>query len=317
MLRVIPPGSGLMGCVMAGTVESQPVHRRMQGYPRADRPTIEQPVDPAAIRQANLKASLLRDASADVERYYKLDRHAELARRDRVAAGLRYASVTLPPPPPNGPGALPQALASAASATRSTPVLPSSLLHALQHAPVRTDSPEPGVQGGADVAAEPVPDGIVVEEQIASQAWLDATCPTAAIEFELAADRLGEAADFVGAKQSGLIAQALESLRRGINALADELVPPQDEPMVDEAGIPHPAGSRDYKNRLYVAFKEGIDSKSGAKLELIELESFDRRLQALVARIAAGVHGYPNHEEGRQLYVDVWRLVSSCRMNLG
>jgi hypothetical protein len=156
-------------------------------------------------------------------------------------------------------------------------------------------------------------DRIVVSRQEEAEAWLRKHAPAAAIEMDLAAERITEAGDNVGRRQSGLLAQGLESMRRALRALADELSPALPNDVLDRYGKECRTDEGGYVSRLHLALEASRDANGLFEHDKAELDLFHQRLTKLNRRIASGVHGSGDQQEAEQLYADVWRVVSVYR----
>ncbi|MBW8060010.1 MAG: hypothetical protein FVQ78_06670 [Solirubrobacterales bacterium] len=264
--------------------------------------------------------------------YYKLRRQAEMMRpAGAVTSALDKASLW---------GVLDQnrrtleatskPLAAVDAATRTAsraiqPTLPSHLSPGAQgpYPTVTSVSPTPSAQPPADASdphADPerAPrqiDQIVETHQQESEEWLGLAVPSASAELRLAAARLDEAADAVGAEQAALLAQGLGSVRRAIKMVADFLHPPNGKSTHDRFGDERKADDASYASRLSLVFQQSSDSKGRYLFDKAELDLFHRRLTRMIDRLGAGVHGEADFEEARQLYVDVWRLIGACRQS--
>lgn len=178
------------------------------------------------------------------------------------------------------------------------------------------DEDEEARQAIAPLAADGLVDQIVADQQHGAEIWLECVSPAAATEFRASQKRLAEAADVAGCEQPALLAQGLESLRRGLNRLADDLFPPQSSKVSDRFGEPRRADQGGYVSRLTLALGDAADSKDRSRLERVELELFSRGLNVLVSRLAAGVHGEGDFDESQRLYVHAWLVVGACRTYL-
>lgn len=166
------------------------------------------------------------------------------------------------------------------------------------------------------VPAEVESDSLVVSDHADSEAWLQFVAPAAKVEFKLAKDRIREAADAIGAEQAGLLAQAVESLRRALDKLADRLYPPVRGKVENSYGDEFKADDRAYINRLHLALDRAPLAKNRRKLEHVELEGLHRRFSALNARLGDNVHNDGVFDECKTLYLDSWRVVRTCRVYL-
>ncbi|HEX2265167.1 MAG TPA: hypothetical protein VHH14_02670 [Solirubrobacterales bacterium] len=131
--------------------------------------------------------------------------------------------------------------------------------------------------------------------------------------MSLAAERITEAAGSAGRRQAGLLAQGLESLRRALKALADEVSPPRPDGAVDRSGKKRRTDEGGYISRLDLALEASRDVNGLFDYDTSELALFHQRLTRLNGRLASGVHGSADHEEAEQLYSDVWRVISIYR----
>jgi hypothetical protein len=156
-------------------------------------------------------------------------------------------------------------------------------------------------------------DRIVASRQAEAEAWLRKHLPDATIEMDLAAERIIEAAACTGRRQSALLAQGLESVRRALRALADELFPPQSRPVVDRNEKECRTDEGGYLTRLHLALEAWQDENGIFELDKSELDLFHQRLTKLNRRLASGIHGSGDLEEAEQLYADVWRVVSAYK----
>jgi hypothetical protein len=159
-------------------------------------------------------------------------------------------------------------------------------------------------------------DSLVASDQADSEAWLQFVAPSAKVEFKLAMDRIQEATDVAGAEQAGLLAQGLESLRRALDKLANQLYPPVSGKVENSFGDEFRADDRAYINRLNLALDRAPLAKNRRKLERIELEDFHHRFSALNARLGDNVHNDGVFDECKTLYLDAWRVVRTCRIYL-
>jgi hypothetical protein len=146
-----------------------------------------------------------------------------------------------------------------------------------------------------------------------AEAWLRKHVPAAAIEMNLAAERIAEAAGDAGRRQSGLLAQGLESLRRALRALADELSPAQRDDVEDRFGKDCRTDEGGYVSRLHLALEASRDANGLFEHDKAELDLFHQRLTKLNHSLASGVHGSGDQREAEQLYSDVWRVISVYR----
>jgi hypothetical protein len=154
---------------------------------------------------------------------------------------------------------------------------------------------------------------MVVSRQEGAEAWLRERVPAAATEMDLAAERIAEAAGGTGYRQAGLLAQGLESLRRALRALADEVSPPHPDGEADRFGKECRTDEAKYLSRLHLALADSRDANGLFDYDKVELDLFHQRLTKLNNRLASGVHGSSDHEEAEQLYSDVWRVISVYR----
>ncbi len=159
-------------------------------------------------------------------------------------------------------------------------------------------------------------DSLVVSDQADSEAWLQLFAPAAKVEFKIAKDRIQEAADAIGVEQAGLLAQGLGSLRRGLSKLADHLSPPAAGKVMNSFGDEFEAHGRAYINRFHLALDEAPSRGGRRRLEKAELEDFHRRFSRLNSCLADNVHGDGVFDECKTLYLDVWRVVRTCRVYL-
>jgi hypothetical protein len=206
-----------------------------------------------------------------------------------------------------------------------------SLVHDLIHAPLTqpqndVPAPAPSPQDAGPVSSEqaaaysparPDADSLVVSDQADSEAWLQVGAPAAHTEFWLAKKAIDEAADAVGDEQAGLLAQAMESLRRALRKLADQLFPPDSSGVATSSfGETVKAHDRAYINRLCLALDQADLPAGRKRLERAELDDFHRRFYSLNSRLADNVHGDGEYEECKSLYLDAWRVVRTCRLYL-
>lgn len=180
--------------------------------------------------------------------------------------------------------------------------------------PTEDLDPAPAPRRGFSLPVPTAPvDSIVVAEQAGSEAWLRIRVPAATTELGLAALRLKEAGDAVGALQAALLGQGLESIRRAVNKLADELFPPQPGAVVGRDGRQRETHERAFLTRIDLAMQSASGDHSLYRLDLKTTKLFHGRLRELISRVAKGVHADGDYEESRQLYTDCWRVVGACR----
>lgn len=114
-------------------------------------------------------------------------------------------------------------------------------------------------------------------------AFVSARCPQAAEQLLAMNDRVRD-----GDSESR--SAALNSCRRLINAVADQLYPPDDRPYLDANGKERDVGREAYKNRLIAYVEQRLQAGSNRRLLTSELKHLVDRLDALYEKACKGVH---------------------------
>lgn len=191
------------------------------------------------------------------------------------------------------------------------PELPKSMANDTLVAEVIEDRGRPvaeTLRPAAQVAPPKTPDPDAQADQVISamqertSAWLSIFCPGARAALDGA--RRAILRDEV---ESG--AHAATSLRRALACLADALEPPGVEKKADHTGALREVRQSHYKNRLYIYLGHKL-SGSDRKLALLELESTNTRLTALLASLGKTVHGESSRADLEQLYLTCWSVVA-------
>jgi hypothetical protein len=154
----------------------------------------------------------------------------------------------------------------------------------------------------ASVPAAVEQDEVLAAMQARTTGWLSVFCPGARHSLDGA-----KAAILRDEAESG--AHAAVSLRRALAYLADSVEPPGAEEKQDHTGKLREVGPDKFKNRLHIYLGRKL-SGDGRRLALLELESTDRRLAALLAALGKAVHGESSRVELEQLYIACWSVVA-------
>lgn len=166
-------------------------------------------------------------------------------------------------------------------------------------APAAPISPPPAAVPSSDFE----PDQVLAELQRGAGAWLAIfspqtnTCMRAAQEAILRGD--GESR-----------AHAALSLRRALIALADNVEPAGEGTRPDHTGELRQVGPEQFKNRLYIYLGRRLRSAHQRRLALIELESIERRLSALIRALGKALHSDSDRSELQQVYLCSWSLIA-------